>query len=220
MSERTSKSLLYLIRHGATASNELRPYVLQGSSVDNPLSATGERQAAALADLLMAVRFSAIYCSRLARAFQTAQAIASRQNLEPTPLDAIHEIDVGRWEGLSWDVIRERHGDAYAEFHANPGTVAYLNGESYAQVLQRAEPVFNELFRRHRGEVFAVVAHNVVNRAYLSHLLGLDINHAKSIEQTNTCVNVIEFDGDRGRARVLTLNANFHVPGVISRMED
>src|SRR5690606_2275574 len=100
---------------------------------------------------------------------------------------------------------RERHRDAYAAFHANPGTVAYLGGESYAQVLQRAEPVFAELFRRHPGEAFAVVAHNVVNRAYLSHLLGLDINLAKSIEQTNTCVNVIEYDGERSRARVLTL---------------
>jgi broad specificity phosphatase PhoE len=71
------------------------------------------------------------------------------------------------------------------------------------------------LLKRHVGQRIAVVAHNVVNRAYLSHLLGLDINLAKNIEQSNTCVNVIEYDAGKDRASLVTLNANFHVPGVM-----
>lgn len=216
MSKPTSgKSTLYLVRHGATAANELVPYVLQGSAVDNPLSPTGERQAAAVGQLLAAVPLAAVYCSRMARAAQTARAIAAPHGIEPTPLDAIQEIDVGRWEGLSWNQIREKHREAHDAFLASPGTAAYLGGESYANVLTRAEPIFTALLRRHVGDRIAVVAHNVVNRAYLSHLLGLDINLAKNVEQTNTCVNVIEYDAAKDRATVVTLNANFHVPGVM-----
>lgn len=211
---KAGKTTLYLVRHGATAANELVPYVLQGSAVDNPLSPTGERQAATVGRLLAAVPLTAVYCSRMTRAVQTASAIAAHHGLEPTPLDAIQEIDVGQWEGLSWDIIRQRHGEAHAAFAASPGTAPYLGGESYANVLTRAEPIFAAVLRRHVGERVAVVAHNVVNRAYLSHLLGLDINLAKNVEQTNTCVNVIEYDPAKERAVVVTLNANFHVPGI------
>ena len=215
MDAHTGKTFLYLIRHGATAANEKRPYVLQGSAVDNPLSPDGERQAAAVAELLRPVPLSAVYCSRMTRAVQTARAIAEPHGFAPTSLESIHEIDVGQWEGLSWREIEERHRDAYDAFIASPGIVAYLGGESYANVLNRAEPIFTVLLRKHVGERVAVVAHNVVNRAYLSHLLGLDINLAKNIEQTNTCVNVIEYDAAKQRASVVTLNANFHVPGVM-----
>lgn len=211
----SQKTLLYLIRHGATAANELRPYVLQGSNVDNPLSSTGEKQAAAVARLLAAVPLQAVYCSRMTRAMQTARAIAEPHGFEPDSLESIHEVDVGQWEGLSWIDIQQKHREAYDAFVASPGTTAYLGGESYANVLGRAEPIFTALLRKHLGESIAVVAHNVVNRAYLSHLLGLDINLAKNVEQTNTCVNVIEYDAGDDRAKVVTLNANFHVPGVL-----
>lgn len=217
MNEQPSKTLLYLIRHGATAANEQVPYVLQGSSVDNPLSPTGERQAAAVAEFLKDVPLAAVYGSHLTRAMQTAGAIARRQNLAPILLESIHEIDVGQWEGLSWTAIKERHRETYDAFHASPGTVAYLGGESYSHVLERAEPVFTSLLRRHVGQQIAVVAHNVVNRAYLSHLLGLDINYAKGIEQTNTGINLVEYDSHKDRATVVTLNSNFHVPGVAAR---
>lgn len=210
------KTLLYLVRHGATVSNERRPYVLQGSNVDNPLSETGMIQAQSVAELLARVSLSAIYCSRMTRAVQTADAIAAKHAFEPTTLDSIHEVDVGQWEGLSWIDIEALHREHYEAFIASPGTVAYLGGESYANVLSRAEPIFRSLFRQHAGQSFAVVAHNVVNRAYLSHLLGLDINLAKNVQQTNTCVNVIEWDHERERGSVLTLNSNFHVPGVLN----
>lgn len=207
------KVILYLIRHGATAANERRPYVLQGSNVDNPLSEEGRRQASAVAKFFASIPLSAVYCSHMTRAVETANMIAESCGLTASSLDSIHEVNVGQWEGLSWNEIEERHREAYEAFIASPGTTAYLGGESYANVLTRSEPIFTALFSKHLGERIAVVAHNVVNRAYLSHLLGLDINFAKSIEQTNTGVNVIEYDADKNRAAVITLNCDFHVPG-------
>ena len=103
--------------------------------------------------------------------------------------------------GLNWDTIRARHAEAFAAFDAAPGTAPYLGGESYANVLVRVLPVFAAVCSdRHPGGRVCVVAHNVVNRAYLSHLLGLDINLAKSLPQSNCGVNVIEFDPATGRA--------------------
>jgi broad specificity phosphatase PhoE len=69
-----------------------------------------------------------------------------------------------------------------------------------------------ELAARHRGETIAVVAHNVVNRAILAPLLGIDLKLAKDIQQVNTGVNLIKVSAEK--AKVVMLNALFHLETV------
>lgn len=203
---------MYLARHGATAANLRRPYVLQGSHADNPLSETGKAQAAALARMLADKPIAAVYSSKMARAFDTAEFVATRHRLSPTPLAGLQEIDVGQWEGRNWAEIEAHDPSAYADFIAAPGTTPYHGGESYADVLARSEPVLEELLRRHEGESIVVIAHNVVIRAFTAHVMGLDLNLAKNIRQTNCGVNVIDYAADKGGIGLTTLNADDHVP--------
>ncbi|QDT37046.1 histidine phosphatase family protein [Stratiformator vulcanicus] len=204
-------TLLYLVRHGATSANEQRPYILQGSSVDLPLSPTGRSQAEAVGRQLAEIPLQAIYASTMVRAVETAGEVARHHDLSPQTDSRLIEVDVGLWESLDWGTIERDFPDDYAAFRRDSGNTPYLGGESYAQVLNRVRPVFDELIEKHRGESFAVVAHNVVNRAYLSHLLGQSISEAKDIEQTNCCVNIIEDSPAKQRRRVKTLNADFHI---------
>ena len=76
-------------------------------------------------------------------------------------------------------------------------------------VLRRARPAIERLLDAHAGESIAVVAHNVVNRAFLSHLLGLDPRMAPKIAQANCCVNLIRRRG--GKMDLVTLNGVFHL---------
>lgn len=202
-------TVLYLVRHGATAANERQPYVLQGCRSDLPLSDTGESQAAAAAHALCILPINHAYCSPLLRARQTAAAIAAPHRLTTQSLADITECDVGEWEGLSWTEIEQRYPAAFRAFQDDPASHPYLGGESFRDVFNRVGPAFDNLFRQHAGETFVVVAHNVVNRVYLAQLLGIDLRRSREIVQNNCGINVVTHDGQR--ARVQTLNASFHL---------
>ncbi|MEM9702636.1 MAG: histidine phosphatase family protein [Planctomycetota bacterium] len=208
----SAKTTLLLVRHGATEANERVPYILQGDGIDLSLSATGQEQAASVGRFLSDVSIAAVYSSGMLRANETAAAIAAPHGLEVRTADGIREVNVGRWEGLNWGEIEAKHPDDYAAFRANPGHVPYLGGESYAAVLARAAPTFADLLKRHAGERFVVVAHNVVNRAYLSALLGMPIDRAADLRQSNACVNVVTHTPGEAPL-VQSVNQNRHVPG-------
>lgn len=204
---------LFLVRHGATEANERVPYILQGCGIDLALSARGERQAAALsrffADSPDSIQH--VYCSGMVRARQTATAIADTIGHEAIPLDNLQECDVGCWEGMDWERIRQDFPEAHKRFAEAPDQHPYLEGESYGDVLRRAWPVVDELLTRHVGERIIVVAHNVVNRVLIAKLLGLEIRRAQGLHQGNGCVNLIRRRD--GRTELVTYNALFHLPG-------
>jgi broad specificity phosphatase PhoE len=201
---------LYLVRHGATAANEQVPYVLQGNAMDLGLSPSGERQSQLVADFLTQFPIRHIYSSEMLRARQTAQKIAGRLAVDTTPIAGLHECDVGVWEGLDWNSIREKYPEAHRRFVEDPGQNPYLGGESYGDVQRRARPVIDRLAESHRGESIAIVAHNVVNRSILADVLGIDLRVAPRIPQANCCVNLIRRRGT-SPLELVTLNSVLHL---------
>jgi broad specificity phosphatase PhoE len=200
---------LYLIRHGATAANEKRPYILQGDGIDLGLSSSGQRQASEVGDFLSTFHLDHVYCSPMIRARETAQAIATPHGKEIEPVDDLVECCVGMWEGLDWETIQQRNPEEARLFLENPADNPYFGGVSYGVTLQRVRPVFEELLQKHRGESIAIVAHNVVNRVYLASLLGLETRRAKDLKQQNACVNLIS--SDEKATQLVTMNSVFHL---------
>lgn len=208
------ETLLLLVRHGATPANEQRPYILQGNSINQSLSATGQSQAKAVGEFLQPAGIQHVYASPLLRAVETATAIANHRRLPVQTVDEIQEVHVGQWEGQAWETIMTTHPEEYRVFMENPGETPYLGGESYRDVLNRVQPAFEKILADHVGETIVVVAHNVVNRAYLSHLMNVDIRSAKGIHQRNTGINIIRHRvvaEQPSETEVLTLNAHFHL---------
>ena len=205
-----SYTRLLLVRHGATAANEQRPYILQGNGINGPLSEKGEAQAKSVSEFLSQTKIHAVYCSPLIRAQQTAAAIAGPHGFSVTPVEGIHEVNVGLWEGKSWEAIMVEHPEEYHTFMNATGETPYLGGESYRDVLNRSKPVIEGLVEKHPGETLVVVAHNVVNRAFLADIMNKPINEAKEIRQVNTCVNIIRYKN--GERELDTLNSYLHLP--------
>lgn len=206
-----SEHVMYLIRHGATANNLASPPVLQGCNVDAPLSPTGHQQANAVADLLSRQVLSAVYSSPLQRARETANAIAKRHGHDVVVVPELREANVGRWEGRSWVDIAREEPDAYAKFQREPEIHGYAGGENLMEVRDRVLPVLLRLLRESHPAPFAVIAHNVVNRAFLAQLLKISLADARSIAQNNCGVNVIRLH--RNEPMVETLNSVFHLSG-------
>ena len=200
---------MLLIRHAATAWNAERPPRLQGSGVDLELSPDGERQATSLATALAKYPLAKIYCSHLKRARQTATAIAVAQGSEVQILETLQEVHVGQWEGYTCERIGREFPEEYRLFWNDYGSRPYLGGESLAQVLTRAEPVLLDLLEKHRGQTFAVVAHGLVNRVFLTKHLGCELRQVKELPQFNCCVNLVR--GRQGKAQILSLNEILHL---------
>ncbi len=202
---------MYLVRHGATEHNLARPSRLQGRKLDDPLSAEGRRQAERTAELLAGAGLQAVFSSPMLRARQTAELIAARHGLTVVPVGDLIEVDVGDWEGLSWDAIEQAWPDASQAFLADAGVHGYLGGENLQSVRDRVAPAFERLSRENLGRTIAVIAHNVVNRCYLTSVLGLPVSQYRVITQDNCGVSLLRIW--EGKTKVVTLNAVFHLDG-------
>lgn len=201
--------LLYLIRHAATDNNRARPPRLQGWRTDPALSIEGLEQARQTGRLMADCRLNVIYSSPLARARRTAEIVAEPHHLDVRSVEALTEVDVGEWEGLSWEEVERTSPEACRAFSENPCVNPYLGGECLEQVKDRVVPAVKELLRRHTGETIAIFAHNMVNRVFLLELLGMPLNSYRSIPQSNCGVNIIR--SRNGQTKLLTLNSVLHL---------
>lgn len=186
----SSEGRLLLLRHGAVQSaGDARRYIGQ---TDVPLSAAGQRQAARWADYFAATAPPTdVFCSDLARCLQTARKIAARCDLEPQTVLELREIDLGSWEGRSFDTIKTRfpqafrqRGDQIAD-HRPPG------GESFRDLQRRVWPVFESLTENLQGSRL-IVTHAGVIRVVLCRLLGMPLENLFSIGQAYGALNIIE----------------------------
>lgn len=205
----SDETLVFLARHGATVHNLAVPVRLQGNAVNGPLADIGIEQAESLAKVLSSIPVHAIYCSQMLRARQTAEIVALRHKRSPIPVENLQEISVGQWEGLSWAEIQERDPEHFRAFFENPVDVPYLGGECYREVLARTRPVFDELVARHAGQTIVIVTHNVVNRVLVADFLGLPLERAKLLHQSNCCFNEIRCRP--GITDVRSVNQDVHV---------
>ncbi|MFW6171200.1 MAG: histidine phosphatase family protein [Planctomycetota bacterium] len=201
--------IAFLVRHAATINNMARPPKIQGRGDDLGLSPEGRLQAEATARFLSDQPIAKAFSSPLSRAMETASIIGRPHGLDPAPVAQLHEVDVGRWEGCSWDEIERDEPEAYRRFMANPAEHGYAGGENLTQVQNRVLPAARELFEQQLGHVILVVGHNVVNRVLLASLLHVPIAWARGVDQDNCGVNVIRYRN--GQTKVLTTNAAFHL---------
>jgi broad specificity phosphatase PhoE len=188
------------------------PPILQGRKLDPPLAKLGVRQAEATRDFLAIRPVDHCYSSPLRRAMETAAIVAAPHGLIPQPLNALVECDVGRWEGLDWQTIRNRDPEAYRLYMSDPGRFGYPDGESFLEVYERVSAALEKLFAIHAGQTILVVAHHVVNRTYLAGLLGLGMEQARTVTLDNCGISVV-IRGEE-ETTVTTLNAAFHLQGV------
>lgn len=200
---------LYLVRHGATANNRAKPPRLQGRRTDPPLSEEGLAQARQTGRFLADSPLDAVFSSPLRRARQTAEAIAEAHGLAVEAVDDLIEVDVGDWEGRAWEEIERTDPEAYRGFMTDATVHPYLGGENLVTVLERAKPAFERLMEENQGRRIVAVAHNVVNRAYLTELVGIPLARYRSIPQDNCGLNLLRYR--RGRVKAVTINGVFHL---------
>jgi broad specificity phosphatase PhoE len=136
------------------------------------------------------VTVDAVYTSPLARAVETAHAVAAVHGLKPIVGVDLREIELGEVDGLQFE---EYPHQLQQELLQSPATVRFPGGESYEELRARVVAALDELVARHGGETIVVVSHAGANRAALATWLGVGGDAALRIDQSLAAVNVVDW---------------------------
>ena len=164
---------VYLIRHGELDLPDTKKRCY--SRTELPLSPRGIEQGKELCAWARTRGIEAVYTSPLRRCRETA-ALMSGGALPLHTMDALREVDVGEWEGLTFDEIRERWPTFYAARGNKMSEVAPPGGESFYRAAVRFNAALQDIMNEHDGNL-AVVAHSGVIRSWLFH----DAEHGGSM---------------------------------------
>jgi len=191
---------ILLLRHAETAA----PDCFHGAESDVELGEAGRLQAAAVADQLALFQPTALYCSGMVRAQQTAAPIAAACRLVPQVIAALHERKMGPLSGQPRTEGWSTYQKAMAAWMAGDLDFTHEGGESFAAMAHRTLPVFQSLAERHRGETIVVVAHGVVIRVVLCSLIqGRSHGDFENIPIEFVGVNDLFWDGRLWGTRTL-----------------
>jgi 2,3-bisphosphoglycerate-dependent phosphoglycerate mutase len=187
---------LILARHGETDWN--RENRFQGHA-DPPLNDLGRTQSAELAEALAEEGIAHVYSSPLRRAHETAAIVAARLGLEVETVEALREIDVGSWSGLTRDELAERFPEAYARWL--DGGRGFDDGETYEALAERVVPALRRLASQHEGDVVLVVTHGGPSRVTQAHAAGIEYGESRRRERVLDNCGVCRFAVENGEFR-------------------
>lgn len=158
--------MIVLTRHGHTDAGR----GLCVGRTDVPLSELGREQAENLARAWENLRFARVCSSPSGRARATVMPLARQYDSCFEVMPEFDEINMGRWDGLSFEDIRTRFPEAYAERGERFGDFRAPGGESFNDVADRALPALSFLAKG-PCPVF-IVTHAGVIRSVLCRLTG------------------------------------------------
>lgn len=187
------KSSILLVRHAQTKSNVTGFYM--GRSEED-LDEAGYAQARRLATRLARQPLTAIYTSPLKRAYSTATTVAQSHNLGLQALDGITEINLGDWQGLHMDEVRQKWPELWQQSRIDPSGITMPNGESFSQVAERAVQTFNTVIAGHSGMV-VMVTHDIIIRILVAHVLRVPNSIYRRLEINNASLSVIQVINDK-----------------------
>lgn len=150
------------IRHGETAWNVANR--IQGQ-LDVPLNDTGRWQAGRVAEALADEDIAVVYSSDLARARQTAEAVAGHGARGARPLvddTGLRERHFGIFEGRTWGEIEEHWPVESERWRRRDPAFGPEGGEVLQSFYERCVATATRLAEQHPGETIALVAHGGV----------------------------------------------------------
>jgi 2,3-bisphosphoglycerate-dependent phosphoglycerate mutase len=178
---------VYLIRHGQTAWNaEQRA---QGHS-DIGLDDHGRLQAELLGQRFRGKRVDRVLCSDLDRARATAKPIADVTGALMEETKILRERGFGDWEGEFFKDIANWWPALEAIQGVDRLRLRPPNGESFADVWHRLDPIVDDL--QNEGGTTVVVSHGGTCGLLLARLVHANLETSRAFRFGNTSVTKLE----------------------------
>ena len=181
---------LIFIRHGQTDWNVQGK--IQGS-YDSELNATGIEQAMSLSEKLFNLnyKFSKIYSSPQKRALKTAEILSKSSNVDYISVKDLQEMNMGKWEGLSWKEVEENYPNEYKEWHLNRRYTKTPDGESYQDMLERVLKAIHKIINENNEDV-VIVSHSAVIMCLQCYVTNTPFNDMLKFKTKNATITEID----------------------------
>ena len=174
------------IRHGETVWNaEMR---MQGQ-LDTALSERGRRQARRMAEALAGDGIEAIFASDLARAFDTAQALADVTGLSVTTDPGLRERSFGVFQGFTYAEIDALWPVEAARWRRHDPGFGPDEGETLCDFSARAVAACARIAASQAGRAIAIVTHGGVLDCLYRAASGIALGAPRSWELGNAAIN-------------------------------
>jgi len=193
---------IYLIRHALPDMTPEKKRCI--GCTDVPLGTLGRLQSAVLGEYMKTKPVSAVFCSGLSRARETARAISQ----VPVVVSALREMDAGEWDGLFFDEIRQKWPEIYEKRGVDPN-YPIPGAEAIEQGQRRFAGAVEAIINKTDGDI-AIVAHCTVIQSFLCYVLETDVKTCREyrLDYTGICT----IGHACGRYSVLNINEIPAVP--------
>ncbi|MCC5641400.1 histidine phosphatase family protein [Nostoc sp. CHAB 5824] len=192
---------LYFLRHGQTECSRNNSFC---GSIDSELTPEGLEMAKAFADAYSSMPWTAIFSSPMRRTVLTAKPLCEAIKIEPQLRDGLKEINYGKWEGRTPEVISREYHDDYIRWSADPAWNAPTGGEMAVTIASRALQVIEEIKQNYSSGNVLVVAHKATIRIILCSVLGIDVGRFRfRLGCPVASVSIVEFSSHGPLLKVL-----------------
>ena len=195
----SSPTTVILVRHGETPYTREKRFSGGLKSANPGLSADGRAQVVETARWLapLAERVDTLIASPVRRTRESAEIIAETMGLGTRGLDieeepGFAEMEFGRWDGLTFAEVQERHPDEIEAWMASldhaPG-----GGESFRLVEQRVLSALDNVLSQRAGQTVLIVSHVTPIKTLVAHALGAGLDGLFRLELSPATVSTIAY---------------------------
>jgi len=185
------KRKIYLVRHAESVWNAERK--VQGTCPGILLSELGREQARLLGNRLKAIEAEAIYCSDAERAVETVR-LALGNGRKITLMQELRELSLGEWEGKSIADLWKEEPSMIDRWYREPTKVKVKGAEDISSFRDRIVRTIESISKASNGGNIIIVTHGGVICAYLTHILGMNLDDLWSFSLPNASVTTIIID--------------------------
>ena len=200
-SQSSGPALILLIRHATT------PMVDKGLSGRLPgihLSDQGRAQAAGIARSLERFPISKIFSSPLERALESAGPLAGQKNLPVQIREGLGEIDLGRWQGETFDELAG--DDNWVRFNRYRSGTGAPGGELMLETQARVMQTLYHLAAAHPGQAIAAFSHADPIKSAVMHVLGIPLDFHDRLEILPASLTALELSLDNSQVRYVNVS--------------
>lgn len=177
--------MIVLVRH-AEAENARGRAI---GHTDLPLSPTGKIQAGMIAEALAGINFTTFLSSPLTRTMQTASYLEKSCSISPVACPEIAEINLGEWDGLSYENIKAKFPDEYRKRGQDFAGYRPPGGENFLDLKVRVRKALNDLTEDKHPAL--IVTHAGVIRVLMHLILDFPLENIFRIKPSHCYGSVI-----------------------------
>ncbi len=203
------ETTVFLVRHAESDYNAENR--IQGDCDKAKLTEKGLKQCEALKEILGKEKFDVFYSSPLRRAMETARLIKP-DGLEIRTDKRLVERDFGELEDKTVDEFKKEWPGVYELYKKTKRLDGIRGAESSEHLKKRVWDAFTDIIKKNKGRRILIVTHGGFIVMVCAVILGVPLeDRSKKIKQKNANINIIEFDSENKKYKIIKMNYTSHL---------